>query len=59
MIFSLEKQLRASGITLVFSGLKLQVMEVMERTGLIKTIGEQNIYGTDRIAFEALQARVI
>ena len=59
MIFNLAKQLRENGITLTFSGLKMQVMEVMERTGLAKAIGEHNIYSTDRIAVEALQARII
>ncbi|MBI3479992.1 MAG: SulP family inorganic anion transporter [Nitrosomonadales bacterium] len=55
---SLAKQLYDNGITMVFSGLKMQVLEVMERTGLIETIGKDNIYSTDKIALEALQARV-
>jgi SulP family sulfate permease len=58
IISSLARHLRESGITLVFSGLKMQVLEVMERTGLVKAIGENNIYGTDKIAIEALQTRV-
>ena len=58
MIFNLDEQLRESGITLIFSSLKMQVMEVMGRTGLVKTIGEQNIYSSDRIAVEALYARI-
>lgn len=58
IIYSLSKQLRDSGITLVFSGLKMQVLEVMERTGLIAAIGQDNIYSTDKIAIEALQARI-
>jgi SulP family sulfate permease len=58
IISSLTRHLHDSGITLVFSGLKMQVLEVMERTGLVKAIGENNIYSTDKIAIEALQARV-
>ena len=58
IISSLARHLHESGITLVFSGLKMQVMEVMLRTGLVKTIGERNIYSTDKIAIEALQARI-
>lgn len=58
MIFNLARQLRESGITLVFSSLKMQVMEVMERTGLTGEIGEQNIYGGDQAAVEGLQARI-
>ncbi len=55
IIYSLSKHLHDSGITLVFSGLKMQVQEVMERTGLIEAIGNDNIYSTDRIAIEALE----
>ena len=58
IIRSLSKQLRDSDITLVFSGLKMQVLEVMERTGLVESIGKDNIYSTDRIAIEALLARI-
>jgi SulP family sulfate permease len=58
IIYSLSRQLRESGVTLVFSGLKMQVLEVMERTGLIETIGRDNIFGTDRIAMEALLERI-
>jgi SulP family sulfate permease len=58
IFYSLSKHLHESGITLVFSGLKMQVMEVMERTGLIETIGKDNIYSTDKVAIEALQARI-
>ena len=57
IISSLVRHLHDSGITLVFSGLKMQVLEVMERTGLVSAIGECNIYGTDQIAIEALQER--
>lgn len=59
IIYNLSKYLRDSGITLVFSGLKMQVLEVMGRTGLIEAIGKDNIYSTDRIAIEALLARTL
>ena len=58
IISSLNRHLHDSGITLVFSGLKMQVLEVMERTRLIQDIGENNIYSTDKIAIEALRERV-
>jgi sulfate permease, SulP family len=58
IIYSLSKHLHDSGITLAFSGLKMQVLEVMERTGLLDAIGKDNIYSSDRIAIEALQARI-
>ncbi len=58
MISSLARHLRENGVTLAFSGLKMQVLEVMARTGLIDVIGEQNIFGTDRIAVEGLHRRL-
>jgi sulfate permease, SulP family len=58
IIRSLSLHLHDSGITLAFSGLKMQVLEVMERTGLIEAIGKDNIYSTDTIAVEALQTRL-
>ncbi len=58
IISSLARHMHESGITLVFSGLKMQILEVMERTGLVETIGENNIYSTDKIAIEALQMRI-
>jgi SulP family sulfate permease len=47
-----------NGITLVFSGLKKQVYEVMERTGLTEKIGLTNIFPTDKIALEELHRRL-
>lgn len=58
IIRSLSRHLRDSGITLAFSGLKMQVLEVMERTGLIADIGKDNIHSTDRIAVETLLQRI-
>ncbi len=58
IFYSLSKHLHDNDITLAFSGLKMQVLEVMERTGLIETIGKDNIFSADRIAIEALQARI-
>jgi SulP family sulfate permease len=45
---------KASGIELVFSGLKKQVADVMQRTGLIAVIGSENIFPTDKEALAAL-----
>ncbi len=40
----LVERLRSVGITLVFSGLKKQVIDVMRRTGLLDLIGSENIF---------------
>ncbi len=58
MLRNLVRRLRECGITLVISGAKKQISEVMERTGLIKTIGEDNIFSSDKPAIEALYLRL-
>jgi sulfate permease, SulP family len=58
MIGNLVIRFRASGITLAFSGLKKQVFEVIERTGLLQQIGEENIFTADREAWDALSRRL-
>ncbi|MBA2350609.1 MAG: SulP family inorganic anion transporter [Burkholderiales bacterium] len=50
----LVKRLKDNGVTLVFSGMKLQVREVMERTGLYALIGTQYFFRTENQAREAM-----
>jgi len=54
---NLAERLRQSGVTLVLSGAKQQVREVLERTGTTAVLGERNVYGTDTEAIAALRAR--
>jgi len=54
MLSSLIARFKSSGITLTFSGIKRQVFEVMERTGLVDKIGAANIFAGDREAWAAL-----
>jgi SulP family sulfate permease len=58
MLRSLLRHLRESGITLVFSGAKRRVLEVVERTGLMKEIGAANFFDSDRMALQALMGEV-
>ena len=58
VIHHLTRGLRESGITLVFSGLKRQVLEVMRNSGLLAEIGEQNIFATEEQALEAVRQRI-
>jgi SulP family sulfate permease len=58
MVSNLVTRFGNSGITLAFSGLKKQVYEVMERTGLLGQIGEDNVFATDRDAWEALSRQL-
>jgi SulP family sulfate permease len=56
VLHHLIQGLRASGVTVVFSGLKKQVLDVMRATGLLDFLGEQNHYATADRALEAIYA---
>lgn len=46
VIHHLVERLRGAGVTVVFSGLKKQVLNVMHATGLFDLIGQPNIHAT-------------
>ena len=50
----LVERLRQNGIDVVFSGLKLQVLQVMKNTGLYDLVGEANFYRTEDVALAAI-----
>ena len=50
----LVERLNSNGVSLVFSGLKKQVLDVMRRTGLYSEIGAQNIFSTEDLALRAI-----
>lgn len=54
MLGSLVSRFKSNGITLGFSSIKKQVHEVMDKTGLSATIGQENIFSTDQEAFDKL-----
>jgi SulP family sulfate permease len=61
MLSQLVDRLNEDGVTLVFSGLKKQVRDVMERTGLDRKIGPDNLFrlvSTEKMALEAIGARL-
>ena len=58
VIHSLVDRLKARGVTLIFAGLKAQVLEVMQRTGLDEVIGKENIFRSTDASVAAVQARV-
>jgi len=57
MLSSLISRFKNNGITLGFSGLKKQVREVMDSTGLSQKMGADNIFATDQEAFDQLYQR--
>jgi sulfate permease, SulP family len=54
VIRHLARRLQESGVTMVFSGLKRQVLQVMENTGLFALIGAQNFFRTEDGALDAI-----
>lgn len=57
LLGSLAGRLRQNGTTLAMSAAKKQVLDVMERTGLVPLLGAENLYLTDAAAVEGLAAR--
>jgi len=54
----LVQRLRDSGVELVFSGLKKQVLDIMRTTGLIDLVGQNNIFATEDQAISAIYERL-
>jgi SulP family sulfate permease len=53
----LVERLRAGGIRVVFCGVKRQVLEVMQRTGLDKLIGAENLFPNEEQALKAIDPK--
>lgn len=58
MLRSLLDRFKKSGIKLAFSGIKKQVSDVMDRTGLTEEIGHGNIFPTDKMAVDEICRRL-
>jgi len=58
VIHHLVSRLRDNGVTLVFSGLKKQVLDVMRATGLFDLVTQANIFATEDQAIAAIYARL-
>jgi len=54
----LVERLRENGISVSFSGLKKQVLDVLAATGTLAAIGEENCFVDENQALEALAARI-
>jgi len=55
---NLSLRLRENGVTLVIGGIKRQVFDVMQRTGLVSAIREENVFMAERAAIDNVLARV-
>jgi SulP family sulfate permease len=54
VIHHLVERLKSAGITLVFSGLKKQVLDVMRATGLFDLIGQDKLFATEDQAIASI-----
>ena len=59
VVHHLVERLRGGGITVLFSGLKKQVIDVMRATGLFDYISQDNIFATADQAIEAAHAAAL
>ena len=58
VVHHLIERLHDADVTLVFSGLKRQVIDVMRQTGLYELVGQHNIFATQDLAIAAIYDRL-
>ncbi|MCW8918659.1 MAG: SulP family inorganic anion transporter [Gammaproteobacteria bacterium] len=58
VLHHINQRLREHGITLVMSGLKRQVLQVMRQTMLFEHIGQENIFATEGMALSDIYRRM-
>jgi len=58
VVHHLIERLHDAGVTLVFSGLKRQVIDVMRQTGLYELVGQHNIFATQDQAITTIYERL-
>ena len=58
VVHHLFERLHDAGVTLVFSGLKRQVIDVMRQTGLYDLIGQHNVFATEAQAITTIYERL-
>jgi len=58
VVHHLVERLRESGVEIVFSGLKKQILDVMRATDLFDLIGQKNIFATEDQALAAIYERL-
>lgn len=54
----LIERLGANGIQVVLSGMKRQVIQVLERTHLADRLGRENLFATEEMALDAIYHRL-
>jgi SulP family sulfate permease len=57
VVHHIVDRLKSNGVTVMFSGLKKQVIDVMRATGLFDVITQDNVFATADLALAAIYAR--
>ncbi|MGE5028118.1 MAG: SulP family inorganic anion transporter [Betaproteobacteria bacterium] len=58
VIHHMVQRLKDNGVTMIFSGLKKQVIDVMRHTGLFDLITQDNIFPNEDMALEAIYEKI-
>jgi SulP family sulfate permease len=58
VVHHLVERLRETGVEVVFSGLKKQILDVMRATSLFDLIGQKNIFATENQALASIYERL-
>ncbi|MCE5182787.1 MAG: SulP family inorganic anion transporter [Betaproteobacteria bacterium] len=58
VIHHMVQRLKDNGVTMVFSGLKKQVLDVMRHTGLFDLITQDNIFPNEDMAVDAIYEKI-
>jgi SulP family sulfate permease len=58
MLRHLIQRLRSVGVTVIFSGLKRQIFDVLHRAHIFNYIGKENIFATEDMAIEDIYHRL-
>ncbi len=58
VLHHLVDRLQGNDITVVFSGLKRQILQVIKASGLFEVIGEQNIFSNEDFALDEIYKRL-
>jgi SulP family sulfate permease len=57
-VHQIVTRMRTSGVQVIFSGVKKQVLDVMRNTSLFEYIGQENIFANEEMALEEIHLRL-
>jgi sulfate permease, SulP family len=58
VVHHLVERLKSIGVTIVFSGLKKQILDIMRQTELSEVVGAENIFANENMALRSIYQRL-